>query len=81
LSESEQNSTVTIAQKIYRAVLITYIKGFANDQAQESFINPNMCIKIIDFVHLLKNRTGLPLEVSHKNMILFLFISFFVIES
>jgi len=81
LSESEENSTVTITHKINRATLISYIKGLANDQAQESFINPNMCIKIIDFVYLLKNRTGVPLEVSHKNMILFLFISFSIIES
>ncbi len=76
MSESEENSTVTVTHKINRAILISYIKVLANDQAQQSFINPNMCIKIINFVYILKNRTGDPREVSHKNMILFLLISF-----
>ncbi len=81
MSESEENSTVFTTHKIERAFLISYIKGFANDQAQAPFINPNMCMKIIDFVYVLKDRTGVSVDVSHKSTILFLFISFSIIDS
>ncbi len=81
MSESEENSTVFTTHKIERAFLISYIKGFVNDQAQASFINPNMCMKIIEFVYLIKGGTRISVEVSHKSMILFLFISFSIIDS
>jgi len=40
-----------------------------------------MCMKIIEFVYLLKGGTRISVEVSHKSMILFLFISFSIIDS
>jgi hypothetical protein len=49
---------------IPRHILVDYIKSLGSSTTDESFITPGMAFKAVDFVHLLKYRTGVNDNVS-----------------
>lgn len=60
-----ENADFMGGHSIPRSILIDYIKSLGDSTGNESFISPVIAAKTIDFVHILKHRTGVPSDVSN----------------